>query len=40
MPAIIETQNYFEFYPAEDAYIEKIYFSNAQIVKKDDLLLK
>lgn len=40
MPAIIETQNYFEFYPAEDAYIEKIYFSNAQLVKKDDLLLK
>ena len=40
IPAIVETQNYFEFYPAEDAYIEKIYFSNAQLVKKDDLLLK
>ncbi|NCB12440.1 MAG: HlyD family efflux transporter periplasmic adaptor subunit, partial [Erysipelotrichia bacterium] len=40
IPAIVETQNYFEFYPAEDAYIEKINFSNAQLVKKDDLLLK
>ncbi len=33
-------KTHFEFYPAEDAYIEKIYFSNAQLVKKDDLLLK
>ncbi|MFY4749284.1 site-2 protease family protein [Aliarcobacter butzleri] len=40
MPAIIETQNYFEFYPAVDAYIEDIYFTNSQIVKKNDLLLK
>lgn len=40
MPAIVETQNYFEFYPAEDAYIEEIHFSSAQLVKKDDLLLK
>ena len=40
MPAIIETQNYYEFYPAEDAYIEEIYFINTQNVKRGDLLLK
>ena len=40
MPAIIETQNYFEFYSPEDAYIEEINFTNSQFVTKGDLLLK
>lgn len=40
MPAIIETENYFEYYPAVDSYIEEIYFTNARSVKKGDLLLK
>ena len=40
MPAIIESKNYFEYYSAEDGYIEQIYFSNGQNVKKDQLLLK
>ena len=40
MPAIIESKNYFEYYSAEDGYIEQIYFSNGQNVKKDQVLLK
>ena len=34
MPAIIESKNYYEYYPLEDAYIEDILFSNGDIVKK------
>ena len=38
MPAVIESKNYFEYYPSEDGYIEKIFFSNGDIVKKGQLL--
>lgn len=40
MPAIIESKNYYEFYPLEDAYILDVFFTNGDIVKKDQLLLK
>ena len=40
MPAIIESKSYYEFYPLEDAYIEDILFSNGDIVKKEQILLK
>ena len=40
MPAIIESKNYYEYYPLEDAYIEDILFSNGDIVKKEQILLK
>lgn len=40
MPAIIESKNYYEFYPLEDAYIEDVFFTNGDMVKKDQLLLK
>ena len=40
MPAIIESKNYFEFYPAEDGYIEEIFFSSGDNIKKGQLLLK
>ena len=39
MPAIIESKSYFEFYPSEDGYIEEIYFSSGESVKKGQLLL-
>jgi putative peptide zinc metalloprotease protein len=40
MPAIIESKNYFEFYPSEDGYIEKIFFTSGENVKKDQILMK
>jgi len=40
MPAIIESKNYIEYYSAEDGFIEKIFFTNGENVKKDQLLLK
>ena len=40
MPAIIESKNYFEYYTPEDGYIENIFFTNGEIVKKGQLLLK
>ncbi|MDD2888812.1 MAG: HlyD family efflux transporter periplasmic adaptor subunit [Aliarcobacter sp.] len=40
MPAIIESENYFEYYTSEDAFIENIFFTNGEEVKKDQLLLK
>ena len=40
MPAVIESKNYYEYYPLEDAYIENILFSNGDIVKKEQILLK
>jgi putative peptide zinc metalloprotease protein len=40
MPAIIESKNYFEYYPNEDGYIEKVYFTSGENVKKDQLLLR
>ncbi|QKF77826.1 site-2 protease family protein [Arcobacter defluvii] len=40
MPAIIESKNYIEYYSAEDGFIEKIFFTNGDYVKKDQLLLK
>lgn len=40
MPAIIESKNYFEYYSPEDAYIENIFFTNAQEVKEGEVLLK
>ncbi|ABV67292.1 peptidase, M50 family [Aliarcobacter butzleri RM4018] len=39
MPAIIESKNYFEFYPSENGYIEEIYFNSGENVKKGQLLL-
>ncbi|MFY9094766.1 peptidase M50, partial [Aliarcobacter butzleri] len=30
MPAIIESKNYFEFYPSENGYIEEIYFNSGE----------
>ena len=40
MPAIIESKNYYEYYPLADAYIEDILFLNGDIVKKEQILLK
>lgn len=40
MPAIIESKNYFEYYPLEDVYIEEILFSSGDVVKKEQILLK
>lgn len=40
MPAIIESKNYFEYYTPEDGYIENIFFTNGEIVRKGQLLLK
>ncbi|MDD2895881.1 MAG: HlyD family efflux transporter periplasmic adaptor subunit [Aliarcobacter sp.] len=40
MPAIIESENYFEYYTPEDAYIESIFFTNGEEVKSGQLLLK
>ena len=40
MPAIIESKNYYEYHPLENAYIEDIFFTNGDMVKKDQLLLK
>jgi putative peptide zinc metalloprotease protein len=40
MPAIIESKNFIEYYSSEDGYIEEILFTNADYVKKDQLLLK
>ena len=40
MPAIIESKNYFEFYPSEDGYIEKIFFTSGENVKRDQILMK
>ena len=34
MPAVIESKNYYEFYSAEDAVIEEIFFSIGDFVKK------
>lgn len=40
MPAIIESKNYYEYYPLENGYIDDILFSNGDIVKKEQTLLK
>lgn len=40
MPAIIESKNYYEYYPLEDGYIDDILFLNGDIVKKEQTLLK
>jgi len=40
MPAVIESKHYFEFYPIEDGYIESIFFTNGEDVKKGKLLVK
>lgn len=39
MPAIIESKNYFEFYPSEDGYIESIHFKNGENITNNQLLL-
>lgn len=40
LPALLEAENYFEYYPPQDAKIKAIHFQESQNVHKGDLLLE
>lgn len=40
MPAIIESKNYYEYHPLENAYIEEVFFKSGDFVKKEQILLR